>query len=88
MLGMRSEVRKLAGPVLAIGLALGAGGCESRGGSALLGGAAGAAAGAGGYEYHLHRQRERVQADFDAKRIDQEEYDVRMNQIGRDSLVR
>jgi hypothetical protein len=72
----------------AITLALALGACESRGGSALLGGAAGAAAGAGGYEYHLQRQRERVQADYDAKTISKSEYDIRMDQLGRDSLVR
>ena len=67
---------------------LGLAGCESRAGSALLGGAGGASAGAGGYEYHLKRQRDRVQADRDAGRIQQSEYDIRMDQIKRDSLLR
>lgn len=61
--------------------------CESRGGSALLGGAAGAAAGAGGYEYHLNQQKEKVEDDYKAGRIDQREYEIRLDQIRRDSLV-
>lgn len=63
-------------------------GCESRGGSALLGGVGGAAAGAGGYEYHLNRQKERVEADRKSGKITQNEYEIRMDQIRRDSLVR
>lgn len=62
-------------------------GCESRGGSALLGGVGGAAAGAGGYEYHLNRQKERVEADRKSGKITQNEYDIRMDQIRRDSLI-
>lgn len=73
--------------VAALALALGLGACESRGGTALLGGAAGAAAGAGGYEYHLNRQKERVESDLAAGRITQSEYDIRMDQIRRDSFI-
>ena len=58
-------------------------GCESSAGSAILGGAAGAAAGAGGYELHLNRQKNRVEEDFQAGSIDQREYDIRMDQIRR-----
>ena len=71
--------------LLASSLALGA--CESRGGSALLGGAAGATAGAGGYEYHLSRQKEKVEEAYEEGRIDQREYEIRMDQIRRDSLI-
>lgn len=62
-------------------------GCESRTGTALLGGATGAAAGAGGFEYHLNRQRNRVQSDYEAGRIDRNEYEIRIDQINRDSLI-
>ena len=66
---------------------LGVSGCESKGGTAVLGGAAGAAAGAGGYELHLNRQKERVQDDYKAGRIAQQEYEIRIDQIRRDSLI-
>ncbi len=52
----------------------------------VLSGAAGAAAGAGTYEYHLKRMKDRVQADFDSKAIDKREYEIRMDQIDRDSV--
>lgn len=51
-----------------------------------LSGAAGAAVGAGTYEYHLKRMKDKVQADFDSKAIDRREYDIRMDQIDRDSV--
>lgn len=57
-------------------------GCE-----ALVGGAVGAGATGGGYEIHLDNQRAKVQEDFDEGRIDQEEYEIRMDQIQRDSFV-
>ncbi len=71
--------------ILLSALALGA--CESRGGSALLGGAAGAAVGAGGLEYNIYRQKQRVEQDRKDGRIGQEEYRIRMDQIARDSVV-
>lgn len=74
-------------PVILLCTAVVVAGCESRAGSAVVGGVAGAAAGAGGYELHLKNQRDRVQEDFEAGRIDQREYDIRMDQIKRDSLV-
>lgn len=79
-------IRTLAVTSLLAG-ALALGGCESSGGSALLGGGVGAAAGAGGYEYHLNRQKTRVEEDFKAGRINQQERDIRINQISRDSLI-
>jgi hypothetical protein len=57
-------------------------GCE-----ALVGGAVGAGATGGGYEYHLDRQKKKVQDDYDAGRIDEEEYRIRLDQIERDSFV-
>jgi hypothetical protein len=62
-------------------------GCESSGGSALLGGLGGAAVGAGGYEYHLNNQKSRVEEDLKQGKIDRREYEIRMDQISRDSLV-
>lgn len=73
--------------MLVIGSALLAGGCDSSGGSALLGGVGGAAAGAGGYEYHLNNQKARVEEDLKQGKIDKEEYEIRMDQIRRDSFV-
>lgn len=78
---------KIAAPVIVILAGLGLAGCESSGGSAILGGVAGAAAGGGGYEFHLKRQRDRVEADYRDGRIDQTEYDIRIDQINRDSLL-
>jgi len=66
-------------PMLLMCTALVVAGCESRGGSAVLGGVAGAAAGAGGYELHLNNQRDRVEEDFKAGKIDQREYEIRID---------
>lgn len=63
-------------------------GCSSRLGSAGAGAVGGAAAGAGGYEYHISKERDRVEADYRAGRIDQREYEIRMDQIRRDSVFR
>jgi hypothetical protein len=57
-------------------------GCE-----ALLGGAVGAGGTAGGYEIHLDQQQKKVQEDYEAGRIDEEEYNIRMDQIQRDSFI-
>ena len=62
-------------------------GCSSSGGSAVLGALGGAAAGAGGYEYHLKKQKDQVEADFKDGKIDQQEYEIRKDQIERDSLI-
>ncbi|MCB2054108.1 MAG: hypothetical protein KDE35_07705 [Geminicoccaceae bacterium] len=61
--------------------------CGNSGGSALLGGAAGAAAGAGGFEYHLNQQMKKVEEDYEKGRIDRDEYEIRKDQIKRDSLI-
>jgi hypothetical protein len=63
-------------------------GCGGKAGSAGLGAVGGAAIGAGGYEYHLKRQMNRVEEDFKEGRIDQREYEIRKDQIDRDSLIR
>ncbi len=62
-------------------------GCSSPGGSAALGALGGAAAGAGGYEYNLKTQKDRIDQDLKDGKIDQQEYDIRKDQIKRDSLI-
>ena len=62
-------------------------GCSSHAGSAGLGVVGGAAAGAGGYEYNAKRQRDRLDEDLKSGKIDQKEYDIRMDQIKRGSLL-
>ena len=61
-------------------------GCSPVGGG-ILGGVLGAGAAGGGYEYHLKRQKDRVEEDFKGGKIDQKEYEIRKDQIIRDSLL-
>jgi len=61
--------------------------CESRGGSAALGGLGGAALGAGGYEFHLNQEKQRVEQDRKDGKISEEEYRIRLDQISRDSFI-
>ncbi|MDZ4339458.1 MAG: hypothetical protein U1B94_04475 [candidate division NC10 bacterium] len=62
-------------------------GCASTAGTAVLSGAVGAGAAGGGYELHLKNQKNRVEEDFKAGRIDKREYEIRKDQIARDSLL-
>ena len=62
-------------------------GCASTAGKAVLSGAVGAGAAGGGYELHLKNQKNRVEEDFKAGRIDKREYEIRKDQIARDSLL-
>jgi hypothetical protein len=73
--------------VVIVGLMLVTGltGCSPVG-SGLLGGVLGAGAAGGSYEYHLKRQKDRVEEDFKAGKIDQKEYEIRKDQIARDSF--
>ena len=61
-------------------------GCSGAVGSGMLGGVLGAGAAGGGYEYNLKRQKDRVEEDFKAGKIDQKEYEIRKDQIARDSF--
>lgn len=61
-------------------------GCASHAGTAAVGGAVGAGAGVGGYELHMRNQKKRVEEDFKAGKIDQREYEIRLDQIRRDSF--
>lgn len=49
--------------------------------------AAGTLAAGGGYEYNLHQQKERIDKDLKEERITQQEYNIRKDQIERDSLI-
>ena len=62
-------------------------GCSSTAGNVGLGAGVGVLAGAGGYEFHLKRQKDKVVEDFKSGSIDQKEYDIRIDQIKRDSLL-
>ena len=79
---MRNLSIVVAGVLLVTGLT----GCSPVG-SGLLGGVLGAGAAGGSYEYHLKRQKDRVEEDFKAGKIDQKEYEIRKDQIARDSLL-
>jgi hypothetical protein len=55
---------------------------------AFWGGAAGGAVGTGaGYEINANQQMKKLEEDFKAGRIDQREYDIRKDQLKRDSLL-
>jgi len=55
--------------------------------AALVGGAVGAGATGGGYEVHLSNERERVQKAYEAGNMSKEEYEIRLDQIRRDSAI-
>ncbi len=74
--------------IISIALLMMVVGCGSKLGSAGLGVAGGALAGAGGYEYHLSKERQRVENDYSNERIDKKEYDIRIDQINRDSILK
>jgi hypothetical protein len=79
---MKHPTLTIACLVLLMGLT----GCSPVG-SGILGGVVGAGATGGGYEYHLKRQKNRVEEDFKAGKIDKNEYEIRKDQIVRDSLL-
>jgi hypothetical protein len=72
---------------LALACSLLLAGCSSSAGSGILGGVVGAGAAGGGYELHLKKQKDRVEEDYKAGRIDKKEYEIRKDQISRDSLL-
>ncbi|MBX3301942.1 MAG: hypothetical protein KF693_06990 [Nitrospira sp.] len=53
---------------------------------AYLSGVLGAGSAGSGYEYNLKRQKDRVEGDLKAGKIDQEEGEIRKDQIARDSF--
>lgn len=56
-------------------------------GSGIPGGVAGAGATDGSYKYHLRRQKDRVEQEFKTGKIDQKQYEIRKDQIIRDTLL-
>ena len=58
-------------------------GCESKWGTALLGGAGGAAAAGGGYEYKAKKELDRIQQARDNGEMTEQEYLIRKDQIER-----
>lgn len=62
-------------------------GCSSSAGMGVLGGVLGAGAAGGSYELNMKKQKDRVEEDFKAGKIDQKEYEIRKDQITRDSLL-
>jgi hypothetical protein len=80
-------MKKISFLFLCLSLAVAVTGCSSVGGG-LLGGLLGAGAAGGGYEYNLKRQKDRVEEEFKAGKIDQKEYEIRKDQIVRDSVLK
>lgn len=75
-------MKKLAAVTVLVGSMFMVSGC-----AALVGGAVGAGGTATGYEVHLDNERDRVQKLYDDGKIDKREYDIRVDQIRRDSAV-
>ena len=75
-------MRKLAIAAVVIGSMFMVSGC-----AALVGGAVGAGGTATGYEVHLNNEKNRVQKAYDEGKMKKEEYDIRIDQIRRDSAV-
>ncbi|MBK9305660.1 MAG: hypothetical protein IPM58_00845 [Nitrospira sp.] len=80
-------MRHLAFAIASLVFVTGLSGCSSSAGMGVLGGVLGAGAAGGSYEYHLKRQKDRVEDDLKAGKIDQKEYEIRKDQIARDSLL-
>lgn len=80
---MKDVALAIAGLVFVMGVT----GCSSSAGMGVLGGVLGAGAAGGSYEYHLKQQKNRVEEDFKAGKIDQKEYEIRKDQIARDSFL-
>ena len=85
MLMLSKQMRTALSVLLLLAL-LGACGCKSTAGNIGLGAAGGAAVGVGGYEYHAKREMAKIEKDLKEGKIDQREYDIRKDQIKRDSL--
>ncbi len=75
-------MKKIAAVTVLVGSMFLVSGC-----AALVGGAVGAGGTATGYEVHLDNERDRVQKRYDEGKISKEEYEIRLDQIRRDSAV-
>ena len=62
-------------------------GCESKAGTATLGGAAGAAVGAGVYEYRGEQKMDELEKSYQRGEITQQEYEIRKKQIQDDYFL-
>ncbi len=51
------------------------------------GGATGAVGAGAGYEWHANQEKKKIDDDLKAGKIDQREYDIRRDQIQRDSVL-
>lgn len=71
--------------ILLLTTALGTAGCS---GQFWGGTAAGVLGTGGGYEYNISQQMKRIEEDYKAGRITKEEYEIRKDQIQRDSLLK
>ncbi len=58
-------------------------GCGTTGGTAAVGAVGGAAAGGGVYEYRLNQAMQRIEADHNAGKMDDKEYQARKDEIRR-----
>lgn len=75
-------MRKLATVAVLVGSLFATSGCAF-----LAGGAVGGGGTAAGYEVHLDNERDRVEEAYKEGRMSREEYDIRIDQIRRDSAV-
>ena len=75
-------MRRIAAVTVLVGSMFLVSGC-----AALVGGAVGAGGTATGYEVHLDNERDRVQKLYDEGKIGKQEYEIRLDQIRRDSAV-
>ena len=79
-------MKKSAG-ILALIVILG-GGMVSGCSGAFWGGTAGGTVATGaGYEIHARQRLNQIEADYKAGRIDQREYEIRKNEVGRNSIT-
>lgn len=62
-------------------------GCESKAGTATLGGAAGAGVAAGVYEYRGKEKMDKLEESFKRGDITKEEYEIRRDQINQDYFL-
>jgi len=75
-------MRKLAVATVLAGSVFLMSGC-----AAMVGGAVGVGGTATAYEIHLDSERARVQKAYDDGKMDKQEYEIRIDQIRRDSAV-
>jgi hypothetical protein len=80
-------MKKMLFAVMSV-LLLASTGCSTKTGSAAAGALGGAAAGGGVYEYRIQQEMKRVEDDYKAGKMDKKEYDARVDEINRLSLIK